>query len=578
MQEQKLQSCIRNLEVPKNLIIRESRAVLLLVPETIISLRTFFWTFPFSVVIATFLIPLEINGVEELFFWFWIAVLGHLSMLPFVIYAKGKTGYVSQISLLLMMGIVRGGVIGLLAPLFGVIDPLEIPWRVANSMVSVFYWFIVASVLSEFQSSLRIELTKKIKEAILKNVRIEDSSYEVHNHLLIARINQLQKRIISTLNNVPTLEQFEKRAKEIDELVRKHIRPLSKSQWKDGQLAWAKIGPVMVLKETLTIAPLHVWAVVLLTLPFSLIGQYNRYGLPNTLTSQFAWFCAAWIVPKIARKLQAAKDGNYLRQNLMILLFVVIFMTPTMYWIHGMGPENQYSVQDQITSHIFSAFLVSSALLVSSVVISLKEDKTFIFEVLGNAIKESDLNRLIKFGTQANKESEYGQFLHAEIQSQLLACKLLLMKAAESNFTLFSPEITNQINKRLEQIQQPYEKPAIRIPSDRVENLAKSWTGLAEITFELSPEMSESNSNGDVISQLIEESIVNSIRHGHAKKIHIENFSTEGQIDFVITDDGYFKEGQSKGGLGTILFNAFTQSWSINREGDKTILKFSVQR
>ena len=181
--------------MPKNFIARESRAALLLIPETIISLRTFFWTLPFSVVIATFLIPLEFNGVEELFFWFWIAVLGHFSMLPFVIYAKYKNGYINQVSLLLMMGIVRGGVIGLLAQLFGVIDPLEIPWRVANSMVLVFYWFIVASFLSEFQSSLRTELTKKIKEATLKNVRLDDSSYDVHNHLLIARINQLQKKL-----------------------------------------------------------------------------------------------------------------------------------------------------------------------------------------------------------------------------------------------------------------------------------------------------------------------------------------------------------------------------------------------
>ena len=49
------------------------------------------------------------------------------------------------------------------------------------------------------------------------------------------------------------------------------------------------------------------------------------------------------------------------------------------------------------------------------------------------------------------------------------------------------------------------------------------------------------------------------------------------QVDFIITDDGYFKEGQSKSGLGTILFNTFTETWSINREDEKTILKFSLR-
>ena len=206
-----------------------------------------------------------------------------------------------------------------------------------------------------------------------------------------------------------------------------------------------------------------------------------------------------------------------------------------------------------------------------------QEEKAYALKILGYEVNEKEFAQIISSSSQANRDSKYRQYLHAEVQSQLLACKLLLLKAAESNFTLFSPEVTSQINQRLEQIQQPYEQPADRIPSTRASELAKSWAGLAEITFELSPEMSESNSKSDVISQLIEESVVNAIRHGNAKKVHIKNFSTAGQVDFIITDDGYFKEGQSKSGLGTILFNTFTETWSINREGEKTILKFSLR-
>ena len=563
--------------MPKNLIAAESRAVLALLPQTIISVHTFFWTLPFSVVIATTLIPLELNGTKELLSWFCITVLGHISMFPFVIYSKNKTGFKKQIPLLLLMGIVRGGVIGLLAPLFGVIDPLEIPLRVINSMVSVFYWFLIAAVFYEFLYSLRQELAKKIKEATLRQVLIEDSSYDVNSHVLISRISQLQQKILSTLNGVPSRENFEARAKDIDGLVRKYIRPLSKSQWQDGQLVWAKAGFIRMIWQTLSIAPLHVWAVLFLTLPFSFIGQYNRYGLLNTLITQVTWLCAAWLVQTIAKKLHPAKDGNYLKQNLTILLLVTVLIAPALYWIHEVWSENFFSVQNQITAHFFSAFTVLLLLLTSSVVIALQEEKAYALKILGNVVNEKEFAQIISSTSRANRDSKYGQYLHAEVQSQLLACKLLLLKAAESNFTLFSPEVTNQINQRLEQIQQPYERPADRIPSTRASELAKSWAGLAEITFELSPEMSESNSKSDLISQLIEESVVNSIRHGNAKKVHIKNFSTAGQVDFIITDDGYFKEGQSKSGLGTILFNTFTETWSINREGEKTILKFSLR-
>lgn len=563
--------------MPKNLIAAESRAVLALLPQTIISVQTFFWTLPFSVVFATILIPLEINGTKDLLSWFCITVLGHISMFPFVIYSKDKTGFKKQMPLLLLMGIVRGGVIGLLAPLFGVIDPLEIPLRVINSMVSVFYWFLIAAVFYEFLYSLRQELAKMIKEATIRQVLIEDSSHDVNSHVLISRISQLQQKILSTLNGVPSRENFEARAKDIDWLVRKYIRPLSKSQWQDGQLVWAKAGFIRKIWETLSIAPLKLWAVLLLTLPFSFIGQYNRYGLLNTLITQVTWLSAAWLVQTIAKKLHPAKDGNYLKQNLTILLLVAVLITPALYWIHEVWSENFFSVQNQITAHIFSAFTVLLLLLASSVVIALKEEKAYALKILGNVVNEKEIAEIIRSTSRANRDSKYGQYLHAEVQSQLLACKLLLLKAAESNFTLFSPEVTNQINQRLEQIQQPYVQPTDRIPSTRASELAKSWAGLAEITFELSPEMSESNSKSEIISQLIEESVVNSIRHGNAKKVHIKNFSTAGQVDFIITDDGYFKEGQSRSGLGTILFNTFTETWSISREGEKTILKFSLR-
>jgi hypothetical protein len=563
--------------VPKNLITSESRAILALIPQTIISVQTFFWTFPFSVLLATILIPLEINGAQELLSWFCIAVLGHISMLPFVIYSKNKSGLKKQVPLLLLMGIVRGGVIGLLAPLFGVIDQLEIPFRVITSMISVFYLFLIAAVFYEFRYSMRKELAKKIKEATLSQVLIEDFSDDVNSHVLISRISQLQEKILSTLNGVPSQENFKDRAKDIDGLVRKYIRPLSKSQWHDGQLVWVKAGFIRMIWGSLSIAPLNVWAVLFLTMPFSFVGQYNRYGLLNTLITQVAWLCAAWLVQKIAKKLQPAKDGNYLKQNLIILFLVTMLITPAMYWIHEVWFENSFSVQNQIASHILSAFTTIFLLCASSVIISLQEEKAYVVEILGNVINENEFQQVINSGSRANRDSQYGQYLHAEVQSQLLACKLLLLKAAESNFTLFSPEVTNQINQRLEQIQQPYARPAVRIPYTRAKELAKSWTGLAEITFELSPEMSESNPNSDVISQLIEESVVNSIRHGNAKKVHIENCSTAGQVDFIVTDDGYFKAGQSQGGLGTILFNTFTETWSINREGEKTILKFSVR-
>jgi hypothetical protein len=536
----------------------------------------YYWTFPVSIVVATLLIPLKINNVEELISWFYIGILGHISMLPFVIYGQSKDRLKEQIPLLLMMGLVRGGVIGLLAPLFEVVDPLAVQMRAINSMVSVFYWFYVAAIIYEFQFAFRKQVKQLVEETILKDAQIEASSSDVNSHELIMLISELQKKIVATLSGAPTKEKLALRAKDIDQLVKDHIRPLSKSQWRDGQLIWIKAGSLKVLRGTLSVAPLHIWAVAILTLPYSLVGQFNRYGILNTVVTQTSWFILALMVKTGAQRFFPAKDRNYLKQNLSLIFSVIFLITPCMYYIHTIWPAGVFSVQNQISAHFFSAITVTCLLLTSSLVIALHEDQAQVFETLGNVLKEKDLQTLIKSGVQTDTESAYGQYLHAEVQSQLLACKLLLLKAAESEFTLFAPEVTQQIVERLEKIKQPYERPAARIPTERVRELSKSWSGLAEISYELSPELSEIHPYSDVVAQLIEESVINAIRHGKAKKINVRSFSTEGLINVVITDNGHLKEDHAGTGLGTILFNTFAKSWRIAREEDKTVVTFSV--
>jgi signal transduction histidine kinase len=172
----------------------------------------------------------------------------------------------------------------------------------------------------------------------------------------------------------------------------------------------------------------------------------------------------------------------------------------------------------------------------------------------------------------------YAQYLHAEVQSQLLACKLLLLKAAETDFQLFPPEVTKQILDRMEKIKQPYQKPAARIPAKRLEELKASWAGLADITFDLEPELSELHSYSDVVSQLIEEAVVNSIRHGKASSISVASRVGDKEIEISIIDNGTGTIGNTGSGLGTILFETFSSRWKLEKVSDKTTLTFAVER
>ena len=101
---------------------------------------------------------------------------------------------------------------------------------------------------------------------------------------------------------------------------------------------------------------------------------------------------------------------------------------------------------------------------------------------------------------------------------------------------------------------------------------------MAEISHDLPPKLSQVTPNSDVISQLIEEAVVNSIRHGGARKISVSAKTLPAGIEVTISDNGNMPPSPDvTSGLGSILFDTFTKNWSRVREGNTTVVTFLVE-
>jgi hypothetical protein len=561
-----------------NRFISESRFILRALPDVLVSWKTFFWTFPVAVLSTTYITPVSINSVDDFFKWVFIAFMGHIAMIPFVIYGQDKKNPREQLLLVVLMGITRGSIVGLIIPLMSVNDPLPIYFRILNSTVGIFYWFIVGSILVQFMLDFRQDLKKLVEESVLSDATLELPEHYVDSNILLARVSALQRDITATIKGTPTREKLNQRAAEIDRLVRVHIRPLSHSEWREGEFVWMKAGFLRIVTETLRQRPLPFWGIALLTLPYSLIGQVYRFGIVRTLITSFLWIAIAATMRSVVIRKVPFRDRNYLNQNLIFILGVFLIVLPLIFITHMAWPENTISARNILQLQATRTFSFAVLCAVTSMCIALMDEERAVFRVLTQQIKEKDVKGFLQLGAKAKAEANYAQYLHAEVQSQLLACKLLLLKAAESDFTLFPPEVTQQILERFEKIGQPYERMPARLPSKRVEEVAASWRGLANITHALDPEIDGAEVPHDVVGQLIEESVVNAIRHGKAKNVHIKGFAFTETFSVEVFDDGA-SETYSKGsGLGTILFDTFTENWSIAREANETVVRFSVAR
>jgi len=70
--------------------------------------------------------------------------------------------------------------------------------------------------------------------------------------------------------------------------------------------------------------------------------------------------------------------------------------------------------------------------------------------------------------------------------------------------------------------------------------------------------------------------VVNAIRHGKASKISIKAVATGSSISVYVRDNGSLAKVDGSSGLGTVLLNTFAESWTLERDGDQSLLTFSV--
>lgn len=563
----------------REIISNEVLLIAKLRPNELISWQLFWLSLPISIFVAPVLIAPKSSTPIELLKWVLVAVFSHLCMAPFVIYMANKPHKNLQIILAFAMGIVRGGVIGLSAPILGLVDSVPIPLRMANSAVAVFYWLQIGAIYFEVRDSFRKSLRGILREAIFepKNVNIHESNedYFENSKVKIKSLIDNLKLEIAKKSDGNILPNFEKQIDAIDELIENHIKPQSAKKWQDSELIWPKFSFKNTLIKSISSTRIPLLGVIILTFPFSIIGNMVGYGIiPGFFSEVVSTICPIvtyFLIYKVIGRNFSKLSKNI---NFLFLWFFTSLSTSYLY-LKKFTIESENTARQTLQVELTAISLFIVFLFVATMLLTYKESQEKSLEIFKNTIPKGDLDLFISSGLEAKSQADLAQYLHAEVQSQLHACKLLLLKAAESDFTLFSPQVTQMVMERLESLNLPYTKSLPRIPKLRLTEIASSWNGIAMVTLELPKELEVVTPNGEVISQLIEESIVNSIRHGKAKFINVAVKVENGFCEVLVTNDGPLKTGGPKG-LGSTLFDTFADSWTIEENLDGTKIWFKI--
>ncbi len=540
---------------------------------------TAFWsTIPVSVITAVLFINPDKSNTEGLLTWTAIGLLSHASMAPFVHHLNKKGSRRTHFLMAFFLGALRGVVLNLIAPLFFVADPLPIYVRALNSGFAFLYYFVIISIIQgvwgKFEKDLREFLlvfasANSLTSGSTETTDIDDSERQD----AIARLGKLLEDSISQESDGLTLRQ---QAQAIDRVIAKNIRPKSSQRWKTAELVWPQIHPWRVIKNSFFETKSPVMVVIIMILPLSILGGFSRASFFNALLLQIFAILMIFLICDFADRITHKFNQGIGFNNLLYLLLYIFLQSPIIYYSNYLLNLSSYpSLQNMVQIQVGTMAVAIALVVTGTMILSVYNSREEALIQLRKFLPEDKLQDILAAGQISNEQSDYAQYLHAEVQSQLTASKLLLLKAAESDFTAMSTETTRQVLARLELLKTPYEKKVARIPKVRLEELTQTWRGLTRIKMDLPPELETVSKNGEIISQLIEESVINAIRHGKAKNVKVTVWIEGDVCKIEVQDDGKLKSTK-KPGLGSTLFQVFAPDWKLKTNDAGTLATMST--
>lgn len=564
------------MSLRNNTLIRELTEIVKALPAKKLTYSAFLWSAPFTI-LASFLTTSHSSfNQSELFRWILILCLAHLSMLPFIVYGQEARALKIQFPLLGLMAVTRGFTIAILEPLFRIDLQLPLYVEILNSAIVLFYFFSIFAIVDFFRITVRADIKGVLEESMLQKTDLAQSQLAQSQNGLIEKIIEIQKKLTLAAGATVTRQSLQEQAREIDLLIRNHVRPLSHSEWRKGELVPVPGGFRSVLRSALSKRLIPVLGVSFFAIPF-----YFKY---STLASGFLqaiyivftfnlFVALAWLWSH--RSPQFGHATNF-RKNRAFFAFLFFFVFPLNTTLELFSPFGDTLLEDSIRQNFLLYFFLSLFCLLAVVALQLiQEGKTAISLIRSELASQSPYTAPLS--QQASVDSlNYAQYLHAEVHSQLLGCKLLLLKSAESESPQFTPEMLRLINQKLQALAHPYSPTAEKTPSERIVEFFSSWSGIVRIEPLISPEIDKTGESGTHAAQIIEESVVNAVRHGQATEIRVVLEVIADQITISISNNGSLIESNSDSGLGSLLFDTFTSEWSIGVENSKVESRFKI--
>ena len=553
-----------------------------------ISWRLYFLTIPIDVIVLLLSGDHASTGSNDFLNWAILALLAHASIAPVMAIALFFTSkfntWKSDLSALLALGAVRGIAINIGFEILELEPKVSFLQKVVNSTISLPLWFIGLAVF--FES--RRQFQREFEALFLRSIRKEQVSLEQKNvELSRVRDGEPIKHLqsvtwelageIDDVLNLPTSQgNYSKQIRNIQELIKKELRPVSAQLWNESSLSTPQLSITALIRISLLGQQLRVVLASLFFAPYIFIGLYGSQGLKLAAVETVFATCFNILIFLACERLLKLGIWNRKRANLIILgsSFLAPFLT-----ILFVLPESLFWTDKVATMFLYQLFLTTSHVLLLlgfNLYKLLSKQRSAVLHHLEEIIRSESSAPISQADLTAAGELDLARYLHGELQAGLVATSLLLERASKTGDADLAKHALRSAVDLLRQDHARVSQSRISSPKARLEKVSSGWQGIAEVTIALDRiDEVETSFLNDVIV-LIDEAVSNAVRHAGASVISVEGKLVGVFLDIEIISDGSSMT-HNAAGLGTKLFTELATSWDYSRVGEKNFLKFRVR-
>lgn len=357
----------------------------------------------------------------------------------------------------------------------------------------------------------------------------------------------------------------------IDNLLSNHVRPLSHTIWQNRQARMPKLNlPTLISSGILgrSLNPLVSTALLFIILFMShlvFVGALESFQRSLTISMTTA------LVTRGYGFIKVRSSAIYISGYFVAVIGSVALGISLADALFGFVQNGSFLLAWFATSILSIQTILMAT--VGSQMISQERD---IDSELGSLLRENQIEDRARSAYSNLMNRDYAQFLHSDVQNQLLISALA---AKRGSFTTADLDVEIQRLRQLfEGLEQERPIPDNSSFLEVAQTLRQRWDGFIDLETSLSPDLErETCYRSWALVEVLNEAVSNAIRHGMASRVMVQIANLSGVIVLTISDNGL---GVTKGrpGLGSRIIQEITNgNWELeNGDNGGAVLKLRI--